>query len=78
MSNGAECCVLGICCPPRSAEQTAGLVEEMVHAGICDEATAAPIAAWLLNEYDLAPAGTLDDLKKQIAKIVRKADKSKD
>lgn len=75
MSNGAACCALGICCPPRSIEQTAALVEEMVSAGVCDQTQAQPIAAWLLSEYDLAPVGSLDLLKKELAKIVRKADK---
>lgn len=75
MANGEACCILGICCPPRSADQTTALVAEMVHAGVADEATARTIATWLLTEYDLAPPGSLDLLKKELAKIVRKADK---
>lgn len=75
MSNGAECCALGICCPPLSQEQVDALAEEMVHGGTCDMETAKPIAAWLLKEYDLAPAGSLTELKRHIAKLVRKADK---
>lgn len=75
MSNGHACCILGVCCDARSVEQSDALVQEMVNAGLADEATAQPIAAWILSEYDLAPVGTLDLLKKELAKIVRKADK---
>lgn len=75
MANGEVCCILGICCPPRSPDQTTALALEMVHAGVLEMETATTVAAWILQAYDLAPPGSLDDLKKEIAKAVRKADK---
>lgn len=75
MANGDVCCILGVCCPPRSPDQTSALARELVAAGVLDETQAAAVAAWILESYDLAPPGSLDDLKKEIAKMVRKSDK---
>ena len=31
MSNGEVCCILGVCCPPGSAEQLAALTDSIEH-----------------------------------------------
>jgi hypothetical protein len=57
MSNGAECCVLQICCPP--AEARTALVKKLCDHG-CDEVTALSVADYLQAEFDFLPKGTID------------------
>lgn len=74
MSNGSEaCCALGICCPPASAEQTAALAKIITDdTDINGKLTAADAAACVLEHFDLAPKGTIQDFVKQIARLARK------
>jgi hypothetical protein len=39
MSNGEVCCILGVCCPPGSAEQRTALVHEIQkrHPSLTDD-----------------------------------------
>ena len=52
MSNGAECCVLGICCPP--AEARTALIKKFVAHG-CPEPVAGACADYLMAEFTFAP-----------------------
>lgn len=67
--NGEVCCILGVCCPPRSAEQRAALAHELERAFPTIDAPA--VAAWLLTHFDLAPAETLTGLMTAIAQMAR-------
>lgn len=70
--NGEVCCILGVCCPPGSEAQANALASELVKDGICSENPEAnKVARWVLKHFDLAPAGTLTDLKKQIARLAK-------
>lgn len=69
MANGSEvCCALGICCPPARAEEA--LAREMVKGGLSDE-SAKQAAKWVHDKFDLAPKGTLTELKAAIGKMAR-------
>ncbi len=52
MSNGAECCVLQICCPPEAAH--AELTAKLVEHG-CPEIAAKACADYLMEEFTFAP-----------------------
>lgn len=79
MSNGHACCVLEVCCPPRSERQKKALAAEMMKAfGWDDEMTSYQVdpltlAAWIVNNYDLAPAGSLSAFKGTIARLARES-----
>ena len=66
--NGEVCCILGVCCPPGSARQVRALEEEMVKAG-CASADAEKMAPWILQHFDLAPAGTLAPFRDAIVRM---------
>lgn len=72
MSNGAQCCALEICCPPGSAKQAKALAK-MIREDYpaVPQQYAEQAAEWILKNFDLAPAGTLGEFKKSIAKIAR-------
>ena len=70
--NGEVCCILGVCCPPGSEAQTTALASELVKDGVCSENPEAhKVAQWVLRHFDLAPAGTLTEFKKSIAKMAK-------
>lgn len=72
MANGAEvCCALGICCPPLSAGQKKALKKKLEDDGF-DSAASERAAEWILNNFDLAPKGSLQSFKDTIADLVRK------
>ncbi len=60
--NGEVCCILGVCCPPGSAQATAALAKEMVKDGVCSEEYAQAVAAWVYEHFDLGPKGTVAPL----------------
>lgn len=68
MSNGAECCVLQICCPPDEAH--AKLAEKLVEHG-CPEIAATACADYLTAEFAFAPKS----FEAVVADIVRLARK---
>lgn len=70
--NGEVCCVLGVCCPAGSEAQAQALATELAKDGVCEEREALKIAKWTLKHFDLAPAGSLTELKGAIASLVRK------
>lgn len=71
MSNGAECCVLGVCCPPNSVEQRAAFIKILVREDACDEPTAAKVADCLLPEFAFAPK-SLEPFVQEIVHLARK------
>lgn len=63
-------CVLEVCCGRVSSE--ASLAGAMLSEGVCeDEKHAKKCAAWIREYFDLAPAGTLTELKQVIARLAR-------
>lgn len=70
MSNGAECCILQICCPD-AAQALEALTQRLVEQG-CAPAVAARCATYMLREFDFAPKGTVAPLIATIAAMARK------
>lgn len=70
--NGHANCIYAICCPPNSPQQISALAEEMMAAGLglTEESTYA-VAAWVLKNFDLAPHGSLQPFKNEIARLAR-------
>lgn len=66
-----NCCILEICCG--GAHQVEALTKYLVEyvPGV-KEAEAKRIAAWLIETYDFAPAGTLKSFKRAISELARK------
>lgn len=71
MSNGAECCVLGVCCPPNSVDQRAALVKILVREQCCDEAAAGRVSDCLMREFAFAPK-SLEPFVQEIVHLARK------
>lgn len=71
--NGEVCCILGVCCPAGSQAQQDALEKELVKDGICAKSEAPRYAGWLLQNFDLAPVGSLTKLKAEIAKLAKHA-----
>jgi hypothetical protein len=69
--NGRANCLLGVCCRARSAGQKAALAEQMVEDLGCDPKEAKKYAAWIANTFDLAPSGSLEAFKSEVAKLAR-------
>ena len=69
MSNGEVCCILGVCCPPAAAREKLSVEIEKV-AG-CDAETSRKCADWLLDTFDFAPKGSLDQFKVDIARMAK-------
>lgn len=70
MSNGHANCVLAVCCPPKSREQKNALAQMMAEALRGTEDYSA-IAGWVVDNFDLAPSGTLQPFKDAVAKLAR-------
>lgn len=70
--NGEVCCILGICCPPASRKQITALAKQIrVDYPQVPMQYAEQAAEWILKNFDLAPAGTLNGYARAIAKIAR-------
>ena len=68
--NGHVNCILGVCCPPDGEEQIAALAEEIAAAtgwsaqkDEKSEGNAYTAARWVLENFDLAPKGSLQAFK---------------
>lgn len=73
MSNGTVCCLLSVCCPAGSQEQLDAFIKEMEHDGVkIAPEQAAEVAKWIVNNFDLAPAGTLAPYRDAILAHERK------
>lgn len=74
--NGHVCCILGVCCPPGSQEQIDALASELSVAHPDMEVPyAQKAAAWVLKNFDLAPAGSLSEFKREIAAVIRRRER---
>ncbi len=74
MSNGAECCAIGVCCPPDSQSRVDALAKIINDTAASDgRMTAEDAAACVLEHFDLANKGTLQPLLDDIAKMARHA-----
>ena len=62
-------CLLEVCCGAEAAEQR--LAETMIEAGVCDKQDAAKCAAWIHEYFDLAPKGSLVQLKADLTRLAR-------
>lgn len=71
MSNGVHNCLFAVCCPPKSARQKAALAKAMMESmgGTIDNYQ--KIADWMIENFDLAPSGTLQPFKDAIAQLAR-------
>lgn len=69
--NGQVCCILGVCC--RRAEQEAAIAQAMVTEIGCSPEDASKHAHWLMANFDLAPAGSLESLKSALVTVIRNA-----
>jgi len=61
-------CVLAVCCPPAAARE--GFANALVREGL-SEADAKRCADWVFEYFDLAPKGSLVQLKADIARLAR-------
>lgn len=75
MSNGAANCYLAVCCPPDSDAQRQALRstyhKESGRSSVVRRAGADDALDWILQNFDLAPKGTLQPFKDAIAKLAR-------
>lgn len=62
-------CLTGACCPP--AERRLVMTKALMEYCKCDRGTADKIGGWILDTFDLAPAGTLTPLVEAIARLAR-------
>lgn len=69
--NGHACCIFEVCCAPRSEKQKRALAEEMAKALAGSNETYQSVASWVLENFDLAPVGTLSAFKAAIARLAR-------
>lgn len=69
--NGLGNCIYAICCPPKSAKQKHALAEEMAKAMSGTAESYLDIASWVIENFDLAPTGTLQPFKDAIARFAR-------
>jgi len=66
---GAECCILEICCGSEAQDKS---LSEKIEAGTTlNKHQAYEAAEWILDHYDLAPHGSLVQFKRTIAKLAR-------
>jgi hypothetical protein len=70
--NGHANCILAVCCPPDSDGQRKALAEEMASSlSTASGETYEDIARWILDNFDLAPKGSLQTFKDEIARLAR-------
>lgn len=74
--NGEVCCILGVCCPSGSESQVTAMVNEFAHDHPeVDRDQVQAVARWVLKNFDLAPAGSLNVFKTKLAEHIKKAQK---
>lgn len=69
MSNGAECCAIGVCCPPGSDEQKKALVKIVMRDTAVSEADATEAIEALSSHVSFGPKS----MEPMIAEIVSKS-----
>ncbi len=69
MSDPVVCCILGVCCPPGSEKQREALASALqLSESASVVAEARTYADYILDNFDLAPKGSLVELIAAIAK----------
>lgn len=68
--NGHANCILAVCCPPRSPQQKIALYEDMSKA-LGETPSLKEVCHWVSENLDLAPAGSLEAFKAEIARLAR-------
>ena len=69
------CCILGICCGGRNdAKQRAALSAKMQRETGVPADVADKMAAWVVQTFDLAPAGSLRESRDTVAALAREYD----
>ena len=63
-------CILAVCCPPQSEDQLKALTTFLIAGGV-DPDAAESCARVVLDNFDLAPQGSLEAFKKAIAELAR-------
>jgi hypothetical protein len=69
--NGGANCVLEICCPPGSAAPRQTLAAEVSKSTGYDLEMCQQVAEFIFDNYDLAPKGSLGNLKAEVARLAR-------
>lgn len=73
--DGQVCCILAVCCPPGGAKQREALAAALESApldapgGIGERTIARTHADYLIDNFDLAPKGSLELLKSALARM---------
>ena len=71
------CCILAVCCPGGSDRQRQALstaleaIAQDHPDGVGARTIERAYADWILDHFDLAPKGTLDPLKEEIARLAK-------
>lgn len=67
------CCILAVCCPPGSDRQREALAKALEAAELDAGAAAThrTYADWIVDRFDLAPKGSLEALKGEVARMAR-------
>ncbi len=71
MSNGAECCAIGVCCPGDDAARSASLAKILVRDGGISKDASEKAASCVIETFDLALKGTLEPLIESITKMAK-------
>lgn len=67
-------CLTGACCPP--AERKAIMAKALMEYCKCDQGTANTVAGWMMDTFDLAPAGTLLPFVQEIVRLSKNVEKA--
>lgn len=68
--NGEVNCILGVCCPPGGEGQRAALTREM-NKSLGSNGDCRKYADWMIDNFDLAPKGSLQPFKDEVARLAR-------
>jgi hypothetical protein len=69
--NGKVCCILGVCCKAGSDAQSEALAAELMSDLECDPGVARQCAAWVVENFDLAPLGSLAPYRDAIVNLAK-------
>lgn len=69
--NGRANCLLSVCCRANSAEARKAMADQIEEDLGCDKHESHKHADWIIDNFDLAPKGTLQPFKDAIATLAR-------
>ena len=73
--NGQACCILGVCCRSGSVEQREALAKALSEVlrdapgGLGERSLERTFADYIIDNFDLAPQGSLEALKQAVAQM---------